>query len=489
MDPLKALEAKGRHTVERYGMLTAGDRVVAAVSGGPDSVATLLFLKRLAGGLSLDIHVFHLDHMFRGLESALDARFVERLAGGLGLPCRVMSVDVPSLVAASGSSPQVVARVVRLREIMSFADEVGADRVAIGHTADDQVETFLMRVIQGAGLTGLAGIRPVSGRAVRPLIDVWRQEVEDYCRELGVEPRRDSSNESPAYLRNRVRMRLVPYLVGEFGPGVKAVILREVESLAVDHDYVERQAVLAFERVARVERGEVRLDIAGLGGLEASVARGVIRRAWTELLPGATNLGWRNTTDILEKVAGGATGARLDLPFTASVEREYGELVFGRAAAPAPVAAAETVELSVPGSALVPGTGFVITAREVTAGEVHFDRDTTREFVRSDVDTPLQVRTPRPGDRFRPLGSPGSRKLSDFFTDIKLPRRLRATCPLVLSGGRVVWVAGHRLDERFAVPPGAAAAIRLRLHPCGEYDGCGRGEPVPDERENDIAGT
>ena len=489
MDPLEALEAKARRTVERHGMLSSGDRVVAAVSGGPDSVASLFFLARMAGELSLDIRVFHLDHMIRGGASAQDAGFVERLAARLGFPCAVVAVDVPSLLRASGSSPQAVARDVRLKNLMSFADEVGADRVAIGHTADDQVETFLMRVVQGAGLTGLAGIRPSSGRTVRPLIEVWRHEVEAYCEALGVEPRRDSSNESDAYLRNRVRMRLVPMLVAEFGPGVKDVILREVESLSTDRDHIEGQVALAFERVARVGAGEVRVGIEGLQGLEAAIARGVVRAAWRALLPGATNLGWRTTMDIFERVVGGVTGARLDLPFEASVAREYGELVFSLAPEPGRGPGSDAVELDVPGSARVGGTGFVITASEAGAGEVDFDCDPSREFIRADTERPLEVRTPRPGDRFRPLGSAGSRKLSDFFTDIKLPRRLRATCPVVLSAGEVVWVAGHRLDGRFAVPPGAPGAIRLRLYPRGEYDEPGFGESGCSGREGYVAGT
>lgn len=489
MDPVRTLDAKGRRTVERHGMLDEGDRVVAAVSGGPDSVAALLFLSRIACELKLDIRVFHIDHMFRGLASALDARFVERLAGELGFPCTAVAVDVPSLVRDSGLSPQAVARDVRLGRLMDFADEVAADRVVLGHTADDQVETFLMRVMQGAGLTGLAGIQPLSGRTIRPLIEVWRHEVEAYCDALGVEPRLDASNESTAYLRNQVRLGLVPFIEGEFGAGVKEVILREVESLAADHEYIDRQVALSFERMAGIGNGEVRIDIRALLGLDPSIARGVVRRAWVVLIPGATNLGWHHTIDILEKLAGGATGARLDLPLGASAAREYGDLVLTASGAHAGETGAGPVELAVPGTAGIPGTGFAVAARRVASDEVRFDSDPTREFVRDDAETPLEVRTPRPGDRFRPLGSLGSRKLSDFFTDAKVPRRLRAACPLVLSGGRIVWVAGYRLDGRFAVPPGAAAAIRLRLCPPGEYDEHARVEPGGPGKEKQVGGA
>ena len=467
MNAESALEQKALETIKRYRMLAGSERVVVSVSGGPDSVALLLFLSGLASEMGLELFVFHLDHMFRGEESAADAAFVEGLSRELGLPCRVFTVDVPSMVRESDRSPQDVARKVRLERLTSCADEVAADRVALGHTADDQVETFLMRMIQGAGLSGLGGMPPVSGRIMRPLIDVWREEVEQYCDKMGIEPRLDKSNLDNTYLRNRVRNRLIPVLKGEFGPGIKEVILREVESLALDRRFLSEEAAEAFDRLAVEKDGEVRLDVEKLGQLPDSLQRGVIRQSWAELMPDESPMAWRHVVDVLKKVVGGRTGARLDLPRSVVVEREYGEIVFS---VEKEAEALSEVILEKPGSVPLPGSGMAFSAREVSVEEVEFGADPMSEFVPPDLRFPLEVRHPAAGDRFQPLGSPGSKKLSDFFTDIKLPRRDRTNCWLVLSGGLIVWVVGHRLDERFRLRGEEKRAIRLSVEPQGEYD-------------------
>jgi tRNA(Ile)-lysidine synthase len=448
-------------------MLAGGERVVVSVSGGPDSVALLLFLAGSASEMDLELFVFHLDHMFRGHESAADAAFVEGLSRELGLQCGIFTIDVSSMVRESDRSPQDVARKVRLDKLMSYADEVAADRVALGHTADDQVETFLMRMVQGAGLSGLGGMPPVSGTIVRPLIDVWREEVEQYCDKMGMEPRLDKSNLDNSYLRNRVRNRLIPVLMGEFGPGIKEVILREVESLALDRRFLSGETAEAFSRLAVGKDGEVRIDVEKLGRLPESLQRGVIRQAWAEIMPDESPISWRHAVDIFEKVVGGHTGARLDLPRSVVVEREYGEIVFsvGRVAEALP-----GVILEKPGRVPLAGSGMAFSAREVSAEEVELGADPMAEFVTPDLRFPLEVRHPAAGDRFRPLGSAGIKKLSDFFIDIKLPRRDRKNCWLVLSGGLIVWVVGRRLDERFRLKGEERRAIRLCVRPEGEYD-------------------
>jgi tRNA(Ile)-lysidine synthase len=461
------LEVTALSTVERYRMLEDGERVVAAVSGGADSLALLLFLKGIASDKELDLHVFHLDHMLRGDESASDARFVKELAADLGLPARVLAVDVRAETAGSGRSPEDAAREVRLAKLRQFAQEVGARRIATGHTADDQVETFMMRLIQGAGLTGLGGIPPVSGPFIRPLIQVWHSQVEEYCAQMGANPRQDSSNLDTSYLRNRIRLKVLPFLVSELGPSIKEVILREVESLALDREFMREQAAQAFDLVARVDIDEVRLDIPRLLSLPAALQRGVIREAWSRAAPGAQNLSWRHLVDMMEKVVAGQTGSRLDLPGPLIVERSYDDIVFK----PPDVEAECTPEvLPVPGTVRLPWAGVEIEARRVGRDTVAFGKDENVEFLTADLELPLEVRAPAPGDRFKPLGSTGTRKLTDFFIDRKLPRSERKRCPLVLSGGQIVWVAGMRIDQRFRLRDEEGEAVMLIMRTAGEYD-------------------
>jgi len=462
------LETKAERTIARFKMLNGGEKVVVSVSGGPDSMSLLTYLNSIRQQFDLKLYVFHIDHMFRGEESAKDADAVEQFASNLDLPFKRVQVNVPAILRETDASPQDVARRVRLENLRAYADEVGADRIALGHTADDQVETFLMRVIQGAGLTGLGGMSPVVEKIIRPLIYCWRNEVEEYTRRLGLAPRMDSSNLNQVYLRNHIRMRLIPYLSSEFGKGVKEVILREVESLAADREFMELKVLDAYEEIARPAATEIRLDAKKLDDLHPSLQRGVLREAWCRLLPEETYPSWQNIADIIEKVVGGVSGARIDLPKGVVVEREYDDIVLR-----SPLGEDEEdeliddpVALDLPGAVDLPWCGCVMTAGKVPASEVSLQGGPDVEFVRADVQFPLTVRTPRPGDRFMPLGSSGTRKLSDFFIDIKLPRRDRARCPVVVSGEDVVWVVGHRLDDRFKLEEGAEA-VRLFIEKTG----------------------
>lgn len=459
------LEKKAAGTIEKYGMLDRGDKVAVSVSGGPDSLALLLFLEELAEPMDLKLHVFHLDHMIRGEESGKEAEFVENICRSKGFPVEVARENVGKLAAGSKLSKQHFAREVRLTRLNEYANRIGADKIAIGHNADDQVETFLMRIIQGAGMTGLSGISPVSGKIIRPLIETWRSEIDSYLERKDATPVIDSSNLEDIYLRNRIRHHLVPFLESEFGSGIKPVILREVDSLAVDYEFMRERVEDAFDGVARVSGGSAVIDIDGLMSLHPSVRRGVIREAWFRVRPGCGSLLWQHVDDILEKVAGGRTGVSIELPDGYTAEREYGDLLIHVPVVEQPSLKRGSLFLDVPGLVESSDWRFTVVAEEVNAGDMEFNRERHLEYITADIELPLELRKPYPGDRFWPIGSAGMKKLKDYFIDIKLPRRERRRCMLLVSSGSIVWVVGYRLDERFKVRPNDKTAIKLELLP------------------------
>ncbi len=467
--PEYVLEEKALALVSKYKMLEVGDIVVVSVSGGADSLALLLFLNKISDLFNLQIRIFHLDHMIRGDESARDAEFVKEIACDLGIPAEIERADVKSFVKKSGLSTQDAARLVRMERLEAFALRAGAERIALGHSADDQVETFLMRIIQGAGLSGLSGIPPVRGKIIRPLLNVWRSEIEEYVNAFGLSFRIDSSNLAPVYLRNKVRLKLLPLLEKEFGRSVKESILRIVESLSVDFDYISAQTQKSFEQIAVLQEKRVSMDVESLIKLHESLRRGVLREAWCWLVPGKQTLGWRHTLDIEEKVLYGRTHAALNLPGNVVVERTRNEVVFRLAenesfADESIYQSASPVTLAIPGKAFNPWSGDLIEARLVERKKCDFSGDPLVEYVNAGkVKGPLTVRTLRAGDRFQPLGMKGLKKVSDFFTDLKVPLEDRLKCSIVLSQGEIVWVAGYRIDERFKVEKGDKEVLMLKL--------------------------
>jgi tRNA(Ile)-lysidine synthase len=431
--------ARVRGTIERRSMLKGGETVVVAVSGGPDSLTLLHVLARLRPSLDLALHVAHFDHRLRA-SSGGDAAFVARAAERLGLPATVRAASTTDRLP--GTSPEESARERRYAFLQEVADAAGAHRIATGHTLDDQAETVLMRVLAGTGTHGLGGIPPVRGRVVRPLIDVARAETEGFCRAARLRPRRDPTNADPAFYRNAVRAELVPLLVARFNLHAPEALAR-LADLARDEDALLDELAAAAVELEEAS-GASRIPVDRLLALPPALARRVLRRA--------APLDARQTERVLRLAREGRSGDEVHLPGRLNARLEYGSLLLGRAPSrPVPVA---PVALEVPGITDLPPWSMRLRSWISTRAPSGWPDG--RAVCVLDADRarpPLAVRRPRAGDRFHPFGMRGSRKLSDFFTDAKLPRADRARVGLVVAGEDIVWVVGHRLDDRFKVTP------------------------------------
>ena len=461
---------------------------MVAVSGGPDSVALLEVLVELRERLGVELCVAHLNHRLRGREGDEDAAFVAERAAALGLAVRVVEADVAGERARSGGSVEMAARRARYAFLERVAAELGARKVAVGHTADDQVETVLQRLLRGGELAALCGmpvsrpLSPTSGATViRPLLGVTRAEVVEYLARRGVGWRADASNADRAFQRNWVRHELLPFLEARCGPGVRAQLLALAGPARELFAVVERQAECLVAHVPRFRAkarntaltpspAEMLLGLPGVSGgtrhverVPRLVFRAAVRRAWAALgKPG--ELHWR-TIDALEDLADGEAGRAAALPHGVVAERTDEGLVFRSRREPP---AAVSRELPVPGRVEVPEAGLWVEA-EVLAGAPSFaPGDRWREVVDLDaVGEHLEVRTRRPGDRLRPLGLGGTKKLKDLLIDERVPRGERERTLLVEGRGGIAWVVGLRLDEGAKVTPQTRRFVRLTAGPLG----------------------
>jgi tRNA(Ile)-lysidine synthase len=498
-----------RRTVDRYRMLSPGDRVVVAVSGGPDSVALAHLLLRLSREYGLTLHVAHLDHQLRGAEAAEDARFVARLAEEWGLPATVEAADVPGRLAREGGSAEAVAREERYAFLERVAAAAGASRVALGHHVGDVAETVLMNLLRGTGPRGLGGIPPVrAGRYIRPLIEVDRSAILAYLEEQGLPYRVDPSNTSPAFLRNRVRHELLPYLERRFAPDLPAILGRTAALLRAEDDYLEEVVGRLRTELGRPDSGRARratgqgpaeagpavvFPCAQLAVLHPALLRRLIRQVWAELaadkgtpgahrpeeapeaFPGEGRLSFERVEAVAALVREGRTGSRVELPAGVVARRRYAELVVARRVAVGEEAGGwEPVELKVPGAAFIAGTGMNVRAevREVRdAAEADRLVAEAREagpwaavLDLGRLEPPLVLRPRQAGDRFRPLGAPGGKKLKEVLIEAKLPAEERDRLVLLADRGgeRVVWVAGLRPAEPARVDQGTKRALLLQ---------------------------
>jgi tRNA(Ile)-lysidine synthase len=305
-----------RETIRDRGLLAGGERVVVATSGGPDSVAQLHLLWRLAEELRLRLYVVHVDH---GLHrsSAAHARFVQRLAAGWRVPALVYRVGVRSYKREWRLSPEDAARDLRYAAFERAARRVGATHIAVAHTADDQVETVLLWLLRGAGSDGLAGMpasRPQGRfRLIRPLIDLWRRDIEAYLAAERLPSKTDPTNRLRRPLRNRIRQDLVPQLAG-YNPGVKAVLQRLALQVADDAALLERLSDEAVRGTVRRSRARVTIDVARFRALPVALQRRVAHRALVTVRGNNRGLAFVHVERIRRMAANNQVGARADLP-------------------------------------------------------------------------------------------------------------------------------------------------------------------------------
>ncbi len=465
-----------RATVSRYRMVAPGEKVVVAVSGGPDSLALLHGLRTLRDELGITLHAAHLNHLLRGDAARADAEYVRALAAEMGLPVTVEEVAVADLARGRGLSIEEAGREARYAFYQRVREAAGAARVALGHTADDQAETVLMRLLRGAGPAGLAGIPPVrDGWIVRPLIAVTRRMVEDYCRAVGLEPCRDESNRDPAHLRNRVRWDLLPRLEREYNPALRRALVHLADVLREEDAWLAGLVAGEYGRLAREDVNGIRLALKDWENRPLALRRRLVREAAARLLGRPAPLEFGHVEAVLG-LTGAPVGSRLDLPGGLVARREYAHVHIGGSQAPGGVAAGGfSYPLPVPGRVAVPEAGLILEADLRPAG-AEVDKDPApagpgRFAVHLDADRcvlPLTVRSRRQGDRFWPAGLGAAKKLKDFFISAKVPREERDRIPLVTGGdGSILWVVGRRADDRFLPTSESRRLLTLRAHPAG----------------------
>jgi len=470
---MESLSQRVLDFIKREGLIEGQETLLVGVSGGPDSVCLLHLLCQLKEALGISLHVAHLDHMLRGADSAADAEYVSLLAQQLGITATVEQRDVKAYREKHRLSLEQAAREVRYDFFYEVAESIGAKRIALGHTQDDQVETILMHLIRGTGLTGLRGMQPIStwrGRGssallvVRPLLEVTRAETEEYCRTYNLEPRSDFSNFSLDYARNRLRHELIP-LLQSYNPNVGAALLRTARAAADDLSFLEAQVSQVWQQVVTEQPNGLLLNNKTLLSLHPSLQRHLLRRVLGQLLGELTDIQSIHIEKMMEAVSKPA-GKRLSLPRGLLFHVGYNTCLVTKGAydiCPFPPLEGEH-RLKVPGDTVLPG--WRVRASIVAPGE-------RAEGFRACLDldqagTDLAVRARKAGDRFQPLGMTELKRLQDFMVDAKIPRSWRDRVPLVCSPDGILWVVGWRIAERVRVTDSTKQVLRLefeRLRP------------------------
>ena len=428
-------------------MLQSGEKVLVAVSGGVDSTVLLDILYGLAQEYGVDLAVAHLDHQLRGVESEEDARFVAQFAEQYGLPLISESINVRAVATEKKVGIEEAARMVRMKFLRETADDIGAAKIAIGHTANDLAETMLFNLIRGAGTTGLAGIKPANPPFVRPLIDVTRAEIIAYAHEHGLSWREDRSNTDMSFTRNRIRHEIIP-LLEVLNPNLIESLSRTAEIVREERDAFSELLDRPWEEVlSEKSEGMVRLDRAYLAMSPIGIRRALLRRGLEHVHGDLQGIGKVHIDALCNLIASARAHGELHLPRTLARVQGGDLILMVPHAKQASIAPCEVPMRK----ADFPSFGIALDVT-IASWEANIDslkeRSENVEIADADkVSFPLVLRMRLPGDRFSPLGLSGTKKLKDFLIDSRVPFYKRNLIPLLCDREGIILVVGERLSN------------------------------------------
>ncbi len=459
--------------------LTKERPIIAGISGGPDSLCLLGILRETG----YRVIVAHFNHKLRS-DADADANAVEQAASRMNFASVIESGDVREYASMEKLSLEEAARNMRYRFLMGQARHFKAQAVAVGHTADDQVETVLMHFIRGAGLAGLRGmnyrtILPMFDKGipiVRPLLDIWREETIVYCAARGLRPRYDPSNDSLDFFRNRLRNQLVPVLES-YNPRFREAVKRTSLSLSGDHEILLQVLDDAWETCIVQQTADfISIDSSALTKHPLGLQRHLLRRAIESVHPDNLDV----TFAALERAARFLNDPdhrpRMDLTGGLHLLRE-GTLVHVLAdTSDLPIERwpqmpddGNTIPLKLPGSVTLSG-GWKLTCERWNMASLAMDQARSNDdpyqvwLDAKHISDALELRARHDGDRFEPLGMDGHEmKISDFFINVKLPQRARDRWPLLCMGSKVVWVPGYRPAHSFRLTENTRQALYFSM--------------------------
>ena len=438
-------------TINRYELIKKGDKIVVGLSGGPDSVCLLHILSRMKDEWDLEIYAAHLNHQIRGIEAQKDAFYISKLCEEMGITFFIKSINVPEYCERNGVSIEEGARQLRYEMFSEIKDKTKANKIAIGHNLNDQAETILMRIMRGTGLQGLKGIDYIrDGVIIRPILDIERKDIEEYCKHYKLNPRIDQSNLESIYTRNKIRLDLIPYMKDNFNSNVIESIVRMGNSLRSDNDYLENEALIKFKDISKINSDSVELKINSYTNLHSAIKVRVLRNAIKQILGDTNFIDQRHIDDIIELEDESKIDKVINLPRGIFVYRKKDSII---------ITNKEIVIEDLEFCYNIPSNGFikireigVVIETQVMSIDKYKRSKSDKSckwFDFNKIEGGIVARNRRTGDKIKLSG--GSKKIKDLFIDIKIPKEDRSKVPIIADSQGILSVGNIRNSENYKI--------------------------------------
>lgn len=470
------MEKKVLDYIKKYSMIDRKDKILVALSGGPDSLCLLNILNNLKEELGIELYAAHLNHGLRGEEADGDEAFVKEFCNKLAIECYTRKVDINRVSKEKGISSEMAGREERYTFFNELKDKLKIDKIALAHNANDQAETILMRIMRGTGIEGLKGIKPVRDNIyIRPILILKRDDIEDYCIKSALNPRIDKTNSETIYTRNKIRLELIPYIQQNFNSDIINTLNRFSELVAKDEEYIDsiaKEKFLAY--CSRKDENTLIISNRAFKEQEAILTR-ILRMSLNNLTGTLYNLERVHIYDIINIQLQG-TGKKINLPFGVLAENVYGDIILKICNNTSEDCKEDMFYQfkikDLPLDQLQKGVYFSL---EEINSKFHLKllKDVSKKDLKGDISTKyfdydkikgdMIIRNRKEGDRFFPYGMKGSKKLKDIFIDLKVPREKRDYIPLLCFGDDICWIIGYRSSEIFKVGTDTKNILKIRF--------------------------
>lgn len=453
-------------TVSKHNLINPGDRIVVGVSGGPDSICLLHLLWKLKEKMKLEIYGVHLNHQFRGGEADRDAEYVKSFCHMLKIESYIFSEDVKSYSKKRGITFEEGGRKLRYDLFEQVAKETNSNKIAVAQNRNDQAETVLMRLIRGSGLEGLTAIDYIrDGKIIRPLLDISREEIEEYCRKYKLNPRIDKTNLETIYTRNKIRLELIPYIEKNFNPNIIDTLWRSSNILRDDSEYLNNITENIYKAITNKKDNGLSINLTEFIELHIALKKRIIRKVLENIKGNLKDIGLVHIDNIINLSKNNNVGARIDLPGHIIVELGYNSIDIKIGSKEKSSKAIEKFEYSLKKNDSLYIKEINGTIKNLVMDKKDIDmnnRDKYSIYINyNKVQGNFIIRNRKNGDKFSPLGMKGSKKLKDFFIDEKVPKDIRNTIPILCDESGIIWVIGYRISEKYKLDNRADRVIKL----------------------------
>ncbi|MDF2890458.1 MAG: tRNA lysidine(34) synthetase TilS [Clostridia bacterium] len=453
-------------TIEKYEMIKSGDIVVVGVSGGADSLCLLHVLNTLKTELNIKLFAVHLNHQFRGIDADRDAEFVAQICQAWEIPHRIETFDVPAYAKEHGLSSEEAGREIRYRLFDEVKEAIKGNKIAVAQNLNDNVETILMRLVRGTGLEGLKGIDAVRNDIIRPLLEQDRQSIEAYCRQNHLQPRIDKTNLQPIYLRNKIRLELIPYLKKSFNPSINDALVRLGQVVREENDYLEQQTEELLKNIGEIKEDCITIKTERLKKLHPAMQKRLLRKAVESIADTLNGFEYKHFQGIIE-LFDKSTGAAIELPKSLKAYISYENLIISKKIENPDKKC--YYKLKYNSDSFIHEINASISVKGMSIRELSsVPKSFNTVYLDSDkVKHELIVRSREQGDIFSPIGMKGSKKLKDYFIDKKIPKEKRDQILLVADGNEIVWILGSIISEKYKITSNTQNVIVLSCNNCG----------------------